>query len=551
MKSMKKYRFLVATILIIGFSIGVAAATDLFRSLSANLDIYKNVVQHLLSDYVDDIDSEVLILSSIKGMLKDLDPYTVYIKEEDQVSVGMLTHGKYGGVGIQLGIRGDTLTVIAPMEGTPAYKAGVQAGDKIIKIDHQSSLDMRTDEAARKIRGKPGTKVILTFLRYGEKEPFDVSIVREEIKVNDLPYWGIEDGIGYIRVTRFSKDTAKEFRDAVRELQAQGLDGLVVDLRDNPGGLLEDAVVMVDALVEPGPAIVETRGRTRKATREYESTNEPVLAPETPLTILVNQGSASASEIVAGAIQDLDRGVIVGQRTFGKGLVQSIFPVGKNTAFKVTTAKYYIPSGRLIQKEDYLNNGVLTDGLDKHDSLFVTVSGRIVEGGGGIMPDEEIEPAARSPLAGRLWSRSLYFAFATKNRNRFDLSIPVVISDEIMEDFRSFVQAKDVQVTFPGEKELEDFEEHLEKLEGFDGEVDLEELKNYYGSKKKTAFDDEYDRIRRMLRLEFAALLGGQGGRIRAALEDDPGYLRAVEILHAPVAYQDILKPEAKTAHNK
>ncbi|UCH62633.1 MAG: S41 family peptidase [Fidelibacterota bacterium] len=548
---MRRYQLLIVAVIIVVLGIGVVAATDLFRSISTNLRAYNNVVKHLLSEYVDEIDSDELISSSIRGMLDDLDPYTVFIREEDQSAVGMLTRGKYGGVGIRLAVRGDTLTVIAPIEGTPAYRAGVRAGDKIIKIDNVSSLDFRTDEAARKIRGKPGTKVTLTFRRYGEKDPLDITMVREEIEVNDMPYYGVDDGIGYIRITRFSRDTAQGFRKAVKELQGQGINGLVVDLRDNPGGLLQDAVVMVDALVEPGLLIVETRGRTKKMTREYYSENEPVLDSATPLVILVNQGSASASEIVAGAVQDLDRGIIVGDRTFGKGLVQSIFQVGKNTSLKLTTAKYYIPSGRLIQKEDYLDNGVLTDGLDKRDSLFVTRSGRIVHGGGGIIPDTELDSPSLTPLATRLWSKSLFFAFATRHQNKYDLSLPVVISDGIMEDFRRFMEAETVEVIFPGERDLESFEANLEKLESFNGKVDLSELKSYYQAKKATAFDDEYEQISRRLRVEFAGILGGLGERIHSGLEDDPGYQRAVEVLQSPLAYQRILQPDGQTAHNK
>ena len=548
---MKRYHILITAAVVVVFGLGAVAATDLFRSISVNLRAYNNVVKYLLSEYVDEIDSDELISASISGMLEDLDPYTVFIREEDQSAVDMLTRGKYGGVGIRMSIRGDTLTVISPIEGTPAYRAGVRPGDRIIKIDDESSLDLRTDEAARKIRGKPGTKVTLTLKRYGEMDHLDITMVREEIDVNDMPYYGVDNGIGYVRITRFSRDTAREFRKAVEELQRQGISGLVVDLRDNPGGLLQDAVVMVDALVEPGLLIVETRGRTKKMTREYLSENEPVLDSGTPLIILVNRGSASASEIVAGAIQDLDRGVIVGERTFGKGLVQSIFQVGKNTSLKLTTAKYYIPSGRLIQKEDYLNNGVLTDGLDKRDSLFVTRGGRTVHGGGGIVPDTELDSPLLTPLTTRLWSQSLFFTFATHHQDKYDLSLPVSISDGIMEDFRRFVEAESVKVTFPGESELESFEANLEKLESFDGNVDLSELKAYYQAKEATAFDDEYEQISRLLRLEFAGISGGLGERIHSGLEDDTGYRRAVEIMQSPLAYQRIFEPDGQTAHNE
>ena len=546
----KQYRLWLLALGLMLASFGAAAATDLFRSISSNLRSYNNVVKHLLSEYVDDINSEELISAAIRGMLDDLDPYTVFIRAQDQASVNMLTRGKYGGVGIRLGVRGDTLTVIAPMEGTPAHRAGVRPGDKIIKIDGESSDKVRVDEAAGKIRGKPGTEVTLTFIRMGAAEPLEVVLVREEIKVNDLPFYGAHDGIGYIRLNRFSRNAAKEFRSAVAELSAQGLDGLVLDLRGNPGGLLQDAVAMVDAMVEPGLAIVETRGRTRKANRKYLSERKPALDPATLLVILVNHGSASASEIVAGAIQDLDRGVIVGERTFGKGLVQSIFPVGKNTSLKLTTAKYYIPSGRLIQKEDYLNNGVLTDGLDMRDSVFVTRSGRVVSGGGGINPDIEVRRPELAPLTTRLWSRSLFFSFVTENQRRYNLTLPVAISDHIMEDFRAYVQGKDVTASFPGQQELASFEASLAALESFDGQVDLAALQSYYEARAATAFDDEYEQIRRRLRLGFAALIAGVEARIESSLQDDAAYLRAVELIQTPLAYQQILAPSDHAARN-
>ncbi|MFC1484392.1 S41 family peptidase [Candidatus Neomarinimicrobiota bacterium] len=545
---MKHYRRWILLIAIVGFGITIGSATDIYRSISTNLRQFHNVAKYLLSEYVDEIDSEELMQDGINGMLEDLDPYTVYIKEEDQTSVDMLTQGKYGGVGIRLGVRNDTLTVIAPMEGTPANRAGIRPGDKIIKIDSKDAVKLRSDEAARKIRGKPGTNVILTFIRYGEKSPFDIQLTREEIDINDMPYYGVEDGIGYVRLNRFSRDTAAQFRAAVVDLTEQGMEGLVVDLRDNPGGLLQDAVVMVDALVAPGLNIVETRGRTKKAMRKYISEKEPVLNAEIPLVILVNEGSASASEIVAGAIQDLDRGVIIGERTFGKGLVQSIFPVGRNTSLKITTAKYYIPSGRLIQKEDYLHNGVLTDGLDKKDSLFVTKGGRNVQGGGGIVPDIEIESEQISPLVSKLLSKSQFFAFATQHRDRYNLTVPITISDDIMDEFREYVEGQDIQVMYPGQKEMETFQTSLDNLESFEGRVDLGELTAYYEDRAAQAFNEEYDQLHRLLSLQFAELEGGIGERIHSALKDDPVYVKTVEILTDQEAYGATLNAAEQTA---
>lgn len=536
---------LLGTLLVLGS--GAVWATDLFRSISDNLRTYNNVVKNLLAEYVDDIDSEELITASIEGMLKNLDPYTVFIREEDQTSVDMLTQGKYGGVGIRLGVRDDILTVISPMEGTPAQRAGVRPGDKIIEIDSVSTSDLNTDESARRIRGKPGTAVTLTFTRIGESEPFAVKIVREQIKVHDLPFKGVVDGQGYIRLTRFSRDTAKEFRVAVVELLEEGIDGLVIDLRDNPGGLLRDAVVMVDALVGPGVTIVETRGRTRKAMRKHMSTSEPVLPLEIPIVVLVNGGSASASEIVAGALQDLDRAVIIGRPTFGKGLVQSIFPLGKNTSIKMTTAKYYIPSGRLIQKEDYLHNGVLTDGLDKHDSSFVTRNGRAVKGGGGIIPDIEVPAEPLPPLTRRLWAQSLFFSFAAEYQNNYDLTPPIRITPAMEAAFKEYFSQSDIEVMFPGEKKLQEFEEGLEEIDTFTGQVDLSELREYYLQRHATAFEDEIVHIRKGLRLEFAAMKGGLAGRIRSGLEDDTAFFKAREILANQIAYRELLQPADDT----
>jgi carboxyl-terminal processing protease len=555
-KGMKRRGFTIGIIVLLIIGALVALETDPYKAIGTNLRIHKEVVDKLLREYVDDIDGAALISAGIEGMLKELDPYTVFIRQEDQMSVDMLTRGTYGGVGIRLGVRGDTLTVISPMEGTPAHRAGMIPGDKIIRIDSLNSLNMSLEDAAEKIRGKPGTEVTLTITRVGEKKPLMITLVREEIRINDMPYYGMDDGIAYIRVTRFSKDTAEQFREAVGSLQVQGMEGLILDLRGNPGGLLQDAVTMVDALVEPGLTIVSTRGRTNKATQSYISKREPALDPDIPLAILVDGGSASASEIVAGAIQDLDRGVIIGRRTFGKGLVQTILPVGQNTSLKLTTAKYYIPSGRLIQKEDYRRNGVfvnpsshLNDGPNATDTVFTTIGGRPVKGGGGITPDIEVEMADLGPMTSRLYNRSLFFAFATQSQNKYSLDLPVIITDEIVRDFRAFVISKDVQITIPGEDELTAFEESLQHLEDFEGEVDLSGIKDYYDNRRLSAFDNELDQIKRGLRLEFTANLGGIGERIHTALDGDPGYMQARKVLTDQVTYRVILQPNEQTAH--
>ncbi len=548
---LKKNRVILIVILVVTSSIVALTATDLFRSISDNLRVYNKVVKYLLSDYVDEIDSEKIVRASIEGMLKDLDPYTVFFVEEDQSQVEMLTKGKYGGVGIRIGVRGDTLTVIAPMENSPGYRAGIQPGDLILKIDGKSTLEMNSDEAAKNIRGKPGTTVVLQLLRIGESEAFDVPLVREEIVVNDLPYFGIDDGIGYIRINRFSRHTARQFSKAIIEMQGKGIDGLVVDLRGNPGGLMNDAIYMVDALVEKGVPIVETRGRAARTDTKHESRTDPILNMDTPLAVLVNGGSASASEIVAGAIQDLDRGVIIGQMTFGKGLVQSLVPVGKNQLLKITTAKYYIPSGRLIQKEDYEHGGVLTDGQGMKDSLFVTMNGRSVRGGGGITPDVKVESNYLPPFTRRLWSRSMFFRFASRSKDKYDLSLPINISDRILNDFEKFVTKETIEYNFPGESDLKTFEEKVSEIEGFEGEIDISALKSFFKKKHDSAFEDEKKSISTMLQLEFASLVGGENERVHTSLIDDPIYKKAVSTIKDKLAYNGILSPGDKSAEKR
>ncbi len=536
----------ISAVLFLG--VGALLASDLFRSISTNIRIYNNVVRNVLTEYVDEIESEELITMSIEGMLENLDPYTVFIREEDQEAVTMLTQGKYGGVGIRLGMRNKQLTVMAPMEGTPAKRAGVRPGDQIVNIDSLETKDLKIDEAAKKIRGKPGTGVVLTFKRVGEEDTFSINLVREEIKISDLPYTGVIDGVGYIRLTRFSRNSASDFKAALEDLKKQEIEGLVLDLRDNPGGLLPIAIEMVDALVEPGLKIVETRGRTKKAKHSHVSHTEPLVSSDLPMVVLVNGGSASASEIVAGAIQDLDRGVIVGQKTFGKGLVQTIYPLGKMTSIKMTTAKYYIPSGRLIQKEDYLHNGVLTDGLDKKDSLFFTLNGREMHGGGGITPDIEIEHEQLSALGRNLWGNGIFFEFATENREKYGLGKPVAVTDAIVEEFIVFLAAKELELSFPGEKKFQDYKAGLAELDGFDGQVDFSELEAYFENKHANAVNEAGDELRQGLALEFAALADGLSGRIRATLNFDEGFAKAVELIKNDMAYSALLEGGYETS---
>ena len=302
------------------------------------------------------------------------------------------------------------------MENSPAKRAGIISGDKIIKIDDQDTEGLSMDDAAKLIRGKKGSQVVLSVQRFREEDLIEFELTREDIKVKDISYSGmIDNQTGYIRLTRFSRNSDKEMKKALRELLENNMTGLVLDLRDNPGGLLNAAVNILDLFIDKGEMLVWTEGKTQKSKRKYESKTDPLVPSDLNITVLVNQGSASASEIVAGTLQDLDRAVVVGRSTFGKGLVQTVFNIDKNRALKITTAKYYIPSGRLIQKPGYLPDDILAD-TTKQDSLFYTKGGREVSGAGGITPDHEVKLGLGSPILSASWRQGLFFNYVQKHK---------------------------------------------------------------------------------------------------------------------------------------
>ncbi|NIW80292.1 MAG: PDZ domain-containing protein, partial [Calditrichae bacterium] len=341
------------------FSIGwlfngsMANNDDVYHKIDKGLFYLKEVFEKLSHNYVDEIDPKELSESAIDGMLEEFDPYTVFFEDPGSHQMRMITRGKYGGVGMEIGIQNDRITVIAPMEDTPAKKAGIQAGDIIIKIDGISTEELSLEEASQKLRGKVGTEVTIEIERPGIETPITLELTRQEIVLNDVTYADfIESNTVYIKLSAFSDKAGRELKQAIRQLQSQKpIHRIILDLRGNPGGLLTSAVEVADIFLPAGELVVSTRG-FHENENEFLTKDSPLLATQ-PLVILVNQSSASASEIVAGAIQDLDRGVLVGKETFGKGLVQKVYPIDKisQSYLKITTAKYYTPSGRSIQKE--------------------------------------------------------------------------------------------------------------------------------------------------------------------------------------------------------
>ena len=542
------------------------------------LDLFEEAFYKLKKSYVDSINSEEVIKSGIKGMVKPLDPYTKLLVGSSKDRLEMLTKGKYGGVGISIGFRRDTLIVLSPMENSPAYNEGIWPGDKIIQVDSISTIGMTTSEAAEIIRGEMGSEVVLHIYRPSEKKKIQFTLIRDNIKVRDVPYYGIDnDEIGYIRITRFSRHTANDFRKALIELKKEDIKGLVIDLRGNSGGLLSNAISILDEFVDRNTLLLYTKGRIEKNNKKFRARRNKTISSDIPISVLINKGSASASEIVSGALQDLDRAVIIGQKSFGKGLVQSIFPLNDTATLKITTQKYYTPSGRLIQKQDYLGNGVLTDGFDKKDTTFTTIGGRPVKGGGGISPDIIVKSEKIPPFVQALWREGVFLNFcASYDKSKLRYENKVVINDEIINDFIDFVKEDSLDYNDYGEYYLEKIKdalkdkEHLLKSENnlFDkiqfwkkGKTDLEKLSarfdEYYKYRKDNPLEDRNNKkwIKNGLEREFSRVVcginlechgdnSGSQERIRVSLFDDVIYNTAVELLLDLNKYYDILSPE-------
>ena len=527
----------------------------------AYINMLKNVLGRVKENYVDSINESEIIKSGIKGMMKPLDPYTKFLSGSSKDRLDELRTGKYGGIGIQIGLRRDTLTVLRAFENSPAYSEGLHSGDQIIMIDSISTYGMTLKDASKQIKGELGSVVNLTIYRRSERKKILFELTRSNITIKHVPYWGVdENGIGYIRITKFSKNTAKDFSIAIRELKDLGMLGLVIDLRSNSGGLLNNAINILDKLTDRGVNLLNTKGRIKKSNKKINSRRIPIISEEIPIAVLINQSSASASEIVSGALQDLDRAVIVGTKSFGKGLVQSMYNLNDTTTIKVTTAKYYIPSGRLIQKEDYLNNGFLTDGLDKKDSLFYTRGGREVKGGGGITPDVEIKQKKLPPFVRGLWKEGVFLTFAADYIASNKLESPIIINEKIYRDFQLFLKDYSIKYTLPGEADLKKLKDILikENVRNSNSFINnlifwnkknnnlTKRIDNYYLKKRENVFNDKENRkwiINGLLR-ELSLVSSGEEEKIRVSLYEDNIYQEAKAILLDLNRYYKIFEPE-------
>jgi len=519
---------------------------DIYKQVRKNQSLINDVYRHIITNYVDDIDLDAFTKMSINNMLLELDPYTTYMEKEEKDGIEMLTKGKYGGVGIQIGLREKRLTVITPMDQSPAKRAGILSGDKIIMIDGEETIDYNIDDAAKLIRGRQGTEVRLSIQRYGETELIDFILKREIIPVKDISYSGmLDESTGYIRLTRFSRNSDKEMRLAIDDLLDENMSELILDLRDNPGGLLNSAVNILDFFTEKGETLVWTEGRSQKLNRKYVSKSDPILPNDVNIAVLVNQGSASASEIIAGTLQDLDRGIVVGRSTFGKGLVQTVFNIDRDRSIKITTAKYYIPSGRLIQKPGYLPDEILADTLVQ-DSIFQTKGGRVVVGSGGITPDYMVELDGLSPLLSASWRQGLFFNFVQKHKMNYSSVDEVEQDTSLIHAFEDYLHSSDLDIYMKGENNYLNMKEMLFELDSTSIQIQgaLDILDSYFEQIAFNQFDKERESLNHYLLVEFADYFNGEEGRIRISSRKDKDIQRAMSILHDPVVYEKIFLPQ-------
>jgi carboxyl-terminal processing protease len=537
-------------VLVLGFiSLGLFSSSyvDDYFDITKNLEIFTSVFRQVNTYYVDETRPGELAKTGIDAMLKNLDPYTTYIPESEIEDYRFMTTGQYGGIGSLIRKKGEYIIISEPYEGFAAYKSGLMAGDTLLMVDGKSVKNKKTDEMSKILKGQPGTTITVLIKRDGKE--IEKKITREEIKVKAVPYFGlIEDGIGYIILTSFTENCAKEISDALDSLKKNNnIKSLVLDLRGNPGGLLHESVNIANLFVEKGQEIVSTRGKVKEKKKSYKALNTP-LDKDLPIIVLVNKGSASASEIVSGSLQDLDRAVIMGQRTFGKGLVQTTKNLTYNSKLKVTTAKYYVPSGRCIQALDYSHRnadgsvGKVADSLMKS---FKTKAGRTVFDGGGIKPDITIKTTDASAIARTLESKLFIFDFAVQYRKKHPNIAPAKdfkITDSDYNEFLSNIQGKDYAYVTNTEKVFKELKKSIDEEQYMDAVAEeyksLEQKVLHHEQEDLITFQED---IKKIIEREIVTQYYFQKGKIQYALSNDLEVKKALELFKDEAKFKAIL----------
>ncbi|WP_296006413.1 S41 family peptidase [uncultured Alistipes sp.] len=515
--------------------------------LGRNMEIAVNMMRELSLGYVDPVDPDKLMTGAAQGMVRGLDPYTEFIPADEMSTFEILTTGKYGGVGSLIRQKGDRVIFAQPYKGSPADRAGLKIGDKIMSIDGKDARGFTTDQVSALLKGDPGTQVKVS-VEHLDGQQQTVTLTRERIAIPSIPYAGwAAEGIGYIRHSDFTEGSYEEMRAAIERLRSEGrLQGLILDYRSNSGGILQEAVKILSMFLPKGTEVVTTKGRTAESAQVYRTASEPAF-PDLPLVVLVNGNSASAAEIVAGALQDLDRAVLVGQRTFGKGLVQSTRPLGYNAMLKLTTAKYHIPSGRCIQAIDYSHSqqGAVNAVPDSLISEFTTRAGRKVYDGGGVMPDLRTEPEYISRFAATLYALGFIEDFADdymrRNPGKPDDLVSFTITDADYDDFRTFMQDKEVPYESDSRRALKQLRDAA-KADRFDAiDEQIETLEKNLRDDTQANLETYRKEIVRSIDNDIVLRHGYTEAVLAHSLPDDRDVQQAIELLHNPQEYARIL----------
>lgn len=544
---MKKIFVIVLNLLLVFIANAQENKTDRSFELSKNLEIFSSVYKTLYNTYVDDINEGELVKTAIDAMLAKLDPYTNYYPESDLEDVKMQLLGEYGGIGALIHQKGDSVYISEPYEGLPAYEAGLKAGDLIMEVNGQNALGKNSDQVREILRGQAGSTITLKIKRFDEEKTF--TFKRKEITLPNVPYSGVLGGdIGYIKLNEFTKNAANNVLSAFNTLKKQGINGLILDLRGNGGGLLNEAVDIVNIFVNRGQVVVFTKGKTQDKNQTFRTLRNATDV-KMPIVVLVDAASASASEIVAGSLQDMDRAVVMGQRSFGKGLVQNVVPLVYNTQMKVTVSKYYIPSGRCIQAVDYSHRDSTGKANKITDSLrtaFKTKNGRTVYDGYGIEPDVQTEVDYSSSILFSLISKNLIFDYATEFVRKHS-TIPsvkdFVITEDIYNDFVAYLKDKDYSYTSPTEYSLKEFSDIAKKDKCNDDILaQIDNLKLQIEKDKKNDLYKFKDEISEFLLSEIVVRYYNQKGRVEAFVNHDKEVKQAIELLHDKAKYNSILK---------
>ncbi|MCB0505949.1 MAG: S41 family peptidase [Cyclobacteriaceae bacterium] len=533
----------------LGIVLALTVPDNKYFEIARNLDIFATLFKEVNAFYVDEVDPKKSIEIGINAMLESLDPYTNYIPEEDADDYRTLTTGEYAGIGSLIGVIDGKVIITMPNEGFPAEKAGLKIGDEILMVDTTNVQGKDTETVSSLLKGKPGTKVKLKIKR--NEEVKDYTITRSTIVLDNVPYYGmVDDNIGYIKLTDFTTNAGKEVKDALRSLKNKGAESIILDIRENPGGLLFEAVNICNVFIPKGKLVVETRGKQEDWTQQYKTLDQPTDI-KIPLVVITSSGSASASEIVSGTLQDYDRAVLIGRKTFGKGLVQTTRQLPYNSQVKVTTAKYYIPSGRCIQAIDYSHrnpDGSVGKVPDSLKVAFKTKNGRTVYDGGGITPDLEIDAEYLAPITVSLLSKAYIFNYANKYFYE-NQSIPSVkdfnLTDEEYNGFVEWLNDKNYDYTTRLEEALDNLEENKEKDPTIDKIKDkLEILKKEIVHNKEKDLQTYKAEIKELLEEEIVGRYYFTKGEIASSVMHDNDVKEAMALLKSPDKYKAYLKAD-------